>query len=144
MKTNNKEKSVISTLFTEKELAELQFTPEEIEMIEDAENMCDMIDLLPDSEKDIDAFFKKFDTHIYSGNTAEEIAGNFFKLAETDPKFFNQVISLSLLLDEIEEVPEAKVEKISSSQLSNVKLSAETAKRKAEFDKLKKVLDNKK
>ena len=53
-------KSIISTLFTEKELAELDFTEEEIESIETAELMGQTLDTLPTSEADMDKFFDKF------------------------------------------------------------------------------------
>ena len=141
--SKNNEKSIISTLFTDKELKELNFTPEEIEAIENAEAINQMVELMPSTEKDIDAFFAKFDAVMHNGNSMEEIYMNFLNLAKTDPKFFNQILAMNMLIDEVEEVPEAKQEKVSLDDINKEKLSQEMAARKAQFDAIDKMLNNK-
>lgn len=129
----NIEKPIISTLFTDKELAELNFTPEEIDAIENAELISQMADIMPSTEKEMDAFFAKFDAELGSGNSFEEIYNKFFSFAKTDPKFFNQIVAMTFLLDEVEEFPPAKQEKISLDDINQEKLSQELSERKSQF-----------
>ena len=56
----NIEKPIISTLFTDKELKELNFSPKEIAEIEEAEIISQIADIMPSTEQEMDAFFARF------------------------------------------------------------------------------------
>ena len=132
MKKDNNQ-SIISKLFTEKELAELNFSPEEIADIEAAEQACELIDVMPNSEKGMDAFFDKFEAMFPPSENAAETYEKFMKLGETDPKFQAQIFSMMFILDAVEDVPQAKTEKISISDIEAEKQSV------ASDEKMKKI-----
>ena len=113
----NENKSIISTLFTEKELAELNFTEEEIAAIEDAEIMSQALDVLPDSEEGMDKFFDKINATFPPSPDAVGTFNKYMDLTKTDPKFVEQMVATSALLDMVEEVPPAKTEAISLDEI---------------------------
>lgn len=134
-------KSIISTLFTDAELKELEFTPEEIADIEEAETAGSIVDIMPSSDKDIDAFFDKFDAMFPADDKAEpvEIYNRFMELGEKDPTFQAQIVSMMFIIDQVEDVPEAVTEKVSLADINKEKASEldEAQKAKiARFDAL--------
>ena len=137
MKKDNNQ-SIISKLFTEKELKELNFSPEEIADIEAAEQSCELIDAMPNSDKEMDAFFDKFAAMFPPSENPTETYEKFMKLAETDPKFQKQIFSMMFILDTVEDVPPAKAEKISLADIEAEKhavVSDEKMKKIEEFRK---------
>ena len=86
-KVLNENESIISTMFTEKELAELKFTPEEIEALENAELISQAADFMPNSEKDMDAFFEKYDKTFPPSDDMFGTFKKFVELQKTDPDF---------------------------------------------------------
>lgn len=142
--SKNNDKSIISTLFTEKELKELDFTAEELELLEAAEETSQMIDLLPSTEKEIEEFFAKFDAEFAPNDDMAATMQKFLELPQHDPKFFNQILAMNLLIDEVEEVPEAKQEKVSLDDIAKEKTSQAVKARKAKFAAIDEALKNKK
>ena len=138
MKKNikNEEKSLISSMFTEKELKELDFTPEEIEILETAEAICMANDVMPDSEKDMDAFFDKFDATFPPSADFEGTFKKFMNLQNTDPKFLQQIIAMSALLDTVEEVPAAETQKVSMADIEKEKAAVANEDQKARFARI--------
>lgn len=132
MKKNNNEKTTISTIFTEKELAELNFTEEEIETIEQAQMLIKMADTLPSDEKAIDALMDKIDA-TFTGNLEETIL-KLKELSEKDPAFLNQIMVLGELFDEVEQVPPPKAEKVSLADISKVNAENAADEKKAKYN----------
>lgn len=142
--SKNNDKSIISTLFTEKELKELDFTAEEIEMLEAAEETSQLLDVLPSTEKEVDEFFAKFDAEFAPNENAAAVMQKFLELPQHDPKFFNQILAMNLLIDEVEEVPEAKQEKVSLDDINKEKTAQAVKARKAQFAAIDEALKGKK
>ncbi len=137
----NENKSIISTMFTDKELAELNFTPEELETLETAEAICQANDVMPDDDKDMEAFFEKFNTLFAPSEDVQGTFEKFLNLKKTDPKFFEQIVAMSALLDTVEEVPEAGTEKVSMADIEKEKAAVATADQKARFAEIKAMLE---
>lgn len=119
-------------LFTEEELKKLNLTPEELANLEAADAFCDTAELLPDDEKGMDAFFDKIEKTF-----PNDFQGAFEKLGEVaqkDPAFFRQLLALNSILNDVEEVPPARVEKINPNL---VKKAQADEKLKAILDALK-------
>lgn len=133
MKKNNDNKSIISTLFTDKELAELDFTPEEIETIETAEAISQAVDVMPDSDKELDAFFEKYDATFPPSVDVEATFNKFMNLPKTDPKFFEQIIAMSALIDTVEQVPPAETSKVSLAEIEQLKNSMQDEEKQAKL-----------
>ena len=91
--------------FTKKELEELNFTAEELEVIMSAEAATQTLDLLPENP---DELLDRIDKEFPKGQDPNETLTKLAKLAETDPKFYAQVISLTELTGSC---VEAKAEK---------------------------------
>lgn len=137
MKKENNQ-PIISTLFTEKELKELDFSPEEIADIEAAEMAGELFDVMPDSEKGMDEFFDKFAAMFPPSEDPVATYSKFMGLAETDPNFQAQIFSMMFILDAVEEVPPAETEKISMSEIQaekEIQISDEKKQKLEEFRK---------
>ena len=147
-KVLNENESIISTMFTEKELAELKFTPEEIEALENAELISQAADFMPNSEKDMDAFFEKYDKTFPPSDDMFGTFKKFVELQKTDPDFYSQIIAMNALVDVVEEVPEATTEKVSLDDIKKEQNAQLSEERKAKFAKidamLKKMAEEKK
>ena len=133
----------ISSIFTEKELAQLNFTEEEIADIEAAEAIGEFVDLMPKTEKEMDEFFAKFESMFVTDEAPDVIFNKYAELSNTDPTFQAQIFAMTFLLDQIEEVPEPKTEKVSISDIEkekDVQLSNERKEKIAKFDKILKSL----
>ena len=130
---NNENQSIISTLFTEKELAELQFSEEEIESIEMAELISQSADVLPDSDAKLDEFFEKFDKMFPPSTDVEGTFKKFMNLQTTDPKFLEQIVAVSALIDTVEEFPPAATEKVSLEDIRKEQNAQLSDERKAKF-----------
>lgn len=128
-------KSIISTLFTDAELKELEFTPEEIADIEEAETAGSIVDIMPSSDKDIDAFFDKFDAMFPANDTATpaEIYNRFVGLCEKDPTFQAQIVSMMFIIDQVEDIPEAVTEKVSLDDINKEKAAELNEAQKAKL-----------
>ena len=128
-------KSIISTLFTDAELKELEFTPEEIADIEEAETASSIIDIMPSSDKDMDAFFEKFDAMFPANESAEpvEVYNRFMELGEKDPTFQSQIVTMMFILDQVEDAPEAATEKVSLADIEKEKAAELDDERKAKI-----------
>ena len=133
---SKEKKSIISTIFTDAQLKELNFTPEEIEAIEDAEAISQMIDILPSEEKDMDAFYDKINATFPPSSDIESTFNKYVELSKTDPKFFEQIIAMSLLLDTIEDVPQASAQKVSLAEIAKEKKSQSTAEKQAKMKRV--------
>lgn len=140
MKKNNENKSIISTMFTDKELAELDFTPEEIEILENAEAICQANDVMPNDDKSIDAFFEKFDAIFTPSEDLQGTYDKFLNLQKTDPTFFHQIIAMSALLDTVNEVPPAETQKVSMDDIEKEKAAVATEEQKAKFAQIDAIL----
>ena len=112
------------------------FTPEEIEILETAEAICMANDVMPDSEKDMDAFFDKFDATFPPSADFEGTLKKFMNLQNTDPKFLQQIIAMSALLDTVEEVPAAETQKVSMADIEKEKAAVTKKEKKAKFDRI--------
>ena len=134
MKKNNENKSIISTIFTEKELAELNFTEEEIADIEEAELICKTADLVPDSEKELDAFYDEVEKLFSSSNNPAEVFEAYKNKINTDKKFAERFLAISTLIDTVEVLPESTTEKVSLSDIKD-------EKKQEKIDRIKSLLN---
>ncbi len=138
---NNENKSIISSLFTEAELAELNFSAEEIEAIENAEMISRAADVMPNSEKEMDAFFNKFDATFPPSADIEGTYQKFVDLAKSDPVFFNQIVAMHGLVDVVEEVPPAETSKVSLDEIKMEQSLQLDEEKKAKLARLDAVLE---
>lgn len=113
-----KEKSVLEKLFSKKELEELNFSEEEIEAIEDAEAICEVADHLPANEKALEKILDKIDSTFPNDN--EQILLKLKEVSEKDPKFFDEIVMLGYLFDQVEQVPPPETNKVSLEDIANV------------------------
>ncbi len=137
MNNKNENKSIISMIFTDKELAELNFTPEEIGNIERAELISQMAAILPDSEKEMEAFFAKCEATFPPSTDAMATAQKYAELQKTDPEFLSQIIALSGLIDEVEEIKPAETEKISLADIEKEKATIADEEKQAKLEDFK-------
>ena len=86
---NNETKSFLP--FTEEELKELNFTPEELEILETASAFVETEEMIPD---DADEFIKKIENTFSDTDTSDETFQKLTDLCKTDPEFVNQMIAL--------------------------------------------------
>lgn len=126
-------KSIISSIFTDEQLKRLNFSKEEIEIIEEAALIRQAADVMPNSEAEMDAFFQKLDATF---PPSSDLAGTFNKymdLMKTDPKFFSQIVAMNALLDTVEDEPEAKTEKISVKDIKKEKAAVSNEQKQAKL-----------
>lgn len=91
--------------FTKEELKELNFTPEELEVIMSAEAATQTLDLLPENP---DQLLDKIDKEFPKGQDPNETLTKLAKLAETNPQLYAQVLSLTELTGSCAEVKPEK------------------------------------
>ena len=136
MKKNNENKSIISTVFSEKELAELNFSEEEIAEIEEAELICQAADVAPSTEKELDAFYAKLEATFPPSEDVEGTFNKFMDLQKTDPKFFEQIVAVSALIDTVEEVQPAETQKVSLDEIKAVQTAQSDEAKQAKFARI--------
>ena len=133
-------KSIISSIFTDEQLKRLDFSEEEIEIIEEAALIRQAADVMPNSEAEMDAFFQKLDETF---PPSSDMAGTFNKymdLMKTDPKFFSQIVAMNALLDTVEDEPEAKTEKISVKDIKKEKAAVSNEQKQAKLARVDEML----
>ena len=133
-------KSVISELFTPEELEVLKFTDEELDAIETAELAGKALDVMPDSDAEMDAFFARIEKEFPAGKTFEETMNHFKTLAENDKMFIQQIMAMSAIIDLVEEEPETGTSKVSAAEITKAKKAEITAAQKAKFAAVDKIL----
>ncbi len=138
---NNENESIISSLFTDAELAELDFSPEEIEAIENAELISRAAAIMPDSEKEMDAFFEKFDATFPPSVDAVGTYKKFMELTKSDPVFIQQIIAMNALVDVVEEVPPAETSKVSLDEIKMEQSVQLDEERKAKLARIDAILE---
>lgn len=89
--------------FTEEELKELNFTPEELETLEGASAYSETVDMLPD---DPDAFIKKIEETFSDDDNEDTTLQKLTDLCKTDPDFVNQMIALQEVYGAVKLYPE--------------------------------------
>lgn len=119
MNNMDNEKSVLEKLFTKQELEELHLSQDEIEAIEDAETICEMTDRLPSNEAALEKILDKIDK-TFPSNDLQNIVDVLKVVIEKDPKFFDEIVTLGYLFDQVSEVPPAQTEKVSMDEISAV------------------------
>ena len=134
--------SIISSLFTEKELAELNFTNDEIEAIEEVEAAKQALAILPSTEKQMDAFFDRVAAECPAGKEFNETFNHYLELSKTDPKFISQIVSMSAIIDTVTPIEESKTEKISLDELNQEKNRQISNSQKEKFAAIDAVLKN--
>lgn len=96
MENNEKTEEYKSYLpFTEDELEKLNFTPEELEILESASAYTQTVDMLPD---DPNYLVEKVETNFPENMTADEVFEKLGSLCESDPDFITQLIASQELL----------------------------------------------
>lgn len=136
----NEEQSIISTLYTKEQLKKFNFTPEEIEVIEEAELIRRTADLMPDTEEELDAFYAKLAATFPPSSDLKATYDKYLNLFKTDRKFVEQILAMSVLLDTVEDIPQAKTEKVTASDIKKEKVAQTTAAKKAKFAKMDSLL----
>ena len=86
---NNETKSFLP--FTEEELEQLNFIPEELEILETASAYSQTEEMIPD---DADEFIKKIESTFNDEDSSDETMQKLTDLCKTDPEFVNQMIAL--------------------------------------------------
>ena len=77
--------------FTEEELKKLNFTPEELEILEDASAYSQTVDMIPE---DFDTFANKVNDTFSDEDDANKTFEKIGNLCSTDQDFINQMIAL--------------------------------------------------
>ena len=139
---NKENKSVISSLFTQAELDKLNFSAEEIEAIEEVEEAGQALSLLPDSEKEMDAFFARVEKEFPLNKSFDETFNHYQELMQKDPEFIGKIVVVSALLDEVQQVPPPKTEKISLDEINAENQLKAKAEQKQKFAAIDAVLKN--
>lgn len=103
-------------MFSEEEIKELKkdgLTDEEIEVLSDAFALKETVDLLPDN---IEEFIQEYESKI--PDDAVQGMRATFELAQTNPKLFQQIMALDIVLSsELEEESVQAVEKTFVTEL---------------------------
>lgn len=128
-----KEDSILKEIFTEKELAELDFTEEEIDAIESAEQLSQITSVLPQNEKELDKLFEKIDKTFPNDADFMTIAKIYGELMNKDPQFINQLYAISFIMDEVTPVPEPKTEKVSLNTVNQLNQTLAQDEKKAKY-----------
>lgn len=117
--------------FSDKEIALLKLLGLE-EEIDEADDFCETLDLLPD---DVDSFFKRIKEEI--PNEKESAINKIIDIFYNDRPFYNQIIAFfNLLQHDIS----PKVEKVSSKQLEDAQIKEYYL---PIVDEVKQILNNK-
>lgn len=103
-------KSKYENLLTSHEIEFLKKI-DEYDKIKAGLDFMELVDKLP---KDFDAFFDKLNKEV--PKDSKKLIDWLKSLAQTDPKFFEEVSAVIMVLNDVEE-PSKKVEKISKKQL---------------------------
>ena len=99
----------------------LEKMQKEIAILEEAEAISQAADNLPDKDAQLEAFFEKFAETFPPMADPQAAVDRYVEVANKDPQFISQLISVASLLDVIEEVPPATAEKVSLEDISKVK-----------------------
>ena len=113
------------------------YTPEEVAIIEQAENLSRVVDYIPADEKSYKAFVDKFNT-VVPENPVEAYKV-LATMADTDPEFLTQILAISAVLDGIEEMPAPQVESVSVESIKKLQTDINDAETSA---KLKAYMDD--
>ena len=81
--------------FTEEELKQLNFTPEELDILESASAYSQTADMLPDDPEDM---LSKVETNFSENMTSDEVFQKLGELCESDPDFITELIASQELL----------------------------------------------
>lgn len=106
-------------LFTPEDIKKYGLTAEDVELLEQAEDICREAELLPESDKDIDALLKKMDKTF--PDSVEGTINKMAELVEKDPELFKQIYAMYELSNLVSEVPPPETGKISEAELKKAK-----------------------
>lgn len=111
-----KEKIVIENdpvLFSEEEIKALKLTPEEMSILQAGVAAADTVDKLPDSEKEQEKLFAKIEKIIPNTPDMKKGFEQLIEIANKDPEFIEQILTLYNVVNSVEEFPPAATEKVS-------------------------------
>ena len=119
-------------VFTPEELKTLNFTEEELEILNGSYILSETAKILPEDDN---AFIKKVEK-TFDGLSDDEIKAKAKELAEKDPEFAKQIVTLYSLyaLGVDEEAPTATVEKVDLNQIKTLKEDDEKKKNQEMMD----------
>lgn len=119
------EEKIEQNLFTEEELKILNFSDEELDLLLEADATVKTFDMI---SGDVEKIFKRIDKEF--PNDGVKTLEKFTELCKTDPKFITQLIAMNEVFSEVkpEVQGEAKVEKISTTDIQKSKTSDNIAK----------------
>ena len=103
-------------VFTADEVKELGLTAEEIALFNDAEADVATAETLPENPNEILNKYLKL-----VPNDFEKAMTVLSQIAEKDPKFFIQLLSMYYSLESVTEAPKAEVQKVSLSDIKTEK-----------------------
>lgn len=138
----NQEKSIISQVFTDKELEELGFTEEEISDIEAAETFSKIADVLPDSDDALDKLFERIDKEFPDDAEPEKVVERYKELSKSDPKFLDQILAIEFLISQVTPVPEPKTEKVSLDAIESIQKGIEESEKNEKYKAILEAIKN--
>lgn len=103
-------------VFTADEVKELGLTAEEVALFNDAESDVATAETLPENPNEILNKYLKL-----VPNDFEKAMTVLSQIAEKDPKFFIQLLSMYYSLESVTEAPKAEVQKVSLSDIKTEK-----------------------
>lgn len=103
-------------VFTADEVKELGLTAEEVELFNDAEADVATAETLPENPNEILNKYLKL-----IPNDFEKAMTVLSQIAEKDPKFFIQLLSMYYSLESVTEAPKAEVQKVTLSDIKTEK-----------------------
>lgn len=103
-------------VFTADEVKELGLTAEEVELFNDAEADVATAETLPENPNEILNKYLKL-----IPNDFEKAMTVLSQIAEKDPKFFIQLLSMYYSLESVTESPKAEVQKVTLSDIKTEK-----------------------
>lgn len=92
--------------FTDEELRELNFTQEELDILESASAYSQTVDMLPDNDQDVQEFIQKIDDNFSEDDNPDVTLQKLTDLCKTDPDFINQMIALQEVYGSVRFYPE--------------------------------------
>ena len=112
-----------------------EYTPEEVAIIEEAENYSRLAQFIPGTEAEYKAFVDKFNKY-FSENDALTAFNKIGEIGKTDPEFINQMYAITIILDaaEVEKAP--TTEKVSVDSIRKLQKSIASAEEEAKLDAL--------
>ena len=131
--------SLVSKIFTKEELEVLNFSEAELATLDEAEAVSKMIDMCPQTDKELDAFDAHFDKVF--PDDLNECMNILQTLPEKDPKFMQQLVALCMVMNEVKPEPVPATEKVSVDSIKQLKENLSNEEKRAQYAEILKQIE---